>query len=143
MTEPVRVRSVGAILMNRQGQILLQLRDDRPELPFANCWTTFGGAIEAGESPDEAIRRELLEEIELELPLKLWKTFDHLQRNGQIVVEQYVYVGRIDRDVVGITLNEGRAAGYFSESDLDQLPIAFGFETLFRDFFAQRETILS
>ena len=69
--------------------------------------------------------------------------FDHLQRNGEVVVEQYVYVGSIDRDVADITLNEGQAAGYFSESDLDNLPIAFGFESLFRDFFAQRETILS
>jgi 8-oxo-dGTP diphosphatase len=142
MTEQVGLRCVAALPCNRKGQILLQQRDNKPGLPFAGYWTTFGGAIEDGETPDEAMRRELLEEIELELPLKLWKVFEHLQRNGQLVVEQYVYVGWIDRAAEDIKLNEGQALGYFGLDDMDKLPIAFGFETLFREFFAVWDTLL-
>jgi 8-oxo-dGTP diphosphatase len=45
------------------GQILLQLRDDRPGLPGANRWSTIGGAVENGETPEEAACREAEEEI--------------------------------------------------------------------------------
>jgi 8-oxo-dGTP diphosphatase len=51
---------VSAIPVNPQGKILLQQRDDRPDLRYPGCWTTFGGAIEDGETPIEAMRRELL-----------------------------------------------------------------------------------
>jgi len=39
------------------------LRDDRPDLPGANCWSTIGGAVERGETPEQAAHREAEEEI--------------------------------------------------------------------------------
>lgn len=45
------------------GQLLLQLRDDRPGLAYRGRWSTLGGAVEVGETPVQAARRELLEEI--------------------------------------------------------------------------------
>lgn len=136
--QSVRIKCVGAILRNQHGQILLQQRDNKPGLLFPNCWTTFGGQIEHGESPDDAMRRELLEEIELAPDMTLWKVFEHTQRSVsdlQVTVEQYVYVGEIDREVSEIMLNEGQALGFFSLEDIDTLPIAFGFESLFRAYF--------
>jgi 8-oxo-dGTP diphosphatase len=138
MDTVIRKQGVNAIPINAEGKILLQQRDDRPELSFPGCWTTFGGAVEDGETPDEAIRRELLEEIELELPMKLWKVEDFpLERDGQkIIVESFTYVGRIDRAASEITLNEGQALGYFGLEDLERLKIGFDFERLFREVFA-------
>ena len=145
MSEGRRIRCVGAILVNPHGQILLQQRDDKPGLLYANHWTTFGGSIEDGETPDEAIQRELLEEIELAPQLRLWKVFDNpVQRvTGEwVTVEQYIYIGLIDRLMTEITVNEGQAVGYFGVEDLEGLPIAFGFETLFRELFAHKEELL-
>ncbi len=46
------------------GKYALQLRDDEaPTCP--GMWGLFGGAIEPGESPYHAIKRELMEELEL------------------------------------------------------------------------------
>jgi 8-oxo-dGTP pyrophosphatase MutT (NUDIX family) len=137
MPEIIRVQGVNAIPLNPEGKILLQQRDDRPDLVYAGCWTTFGGKVEDGETPDEAIKRELMEEIELELPLKLWQVRDYLvERDGQkFIVESHTYVGRIDRPASEIALNEGQALGYFALEDLDKLKIAFDFEPLFREFF--------
>ncbi len=134
----LRVQGVSAIPINSEGKILLQQRDDRPDLSFPGCWTTFGGKVEDGETPNEAMRRELLEEIELELPLKLWKVEDYpMERNGQkIVVESFIYVGRIDRAASEIMLNEGQALGYFALNDLEGLKIGFDFERVFREVFA-------
>ena len=138
MSKVIRVQGVNAIPINPHGKILLQQRDDRPDLRFPGCWATFGGAVESGESPDEALRRELLEEIELELPMRLWRIDDYpMERDGQqIIVESYTYMGRIDRSAAEITLNEGQALGYFGLEDLDSLEIGYNFEELFRDFFA-------
>ena len=138
MSENARLKGVNAIPINAEGKILLQQRDNRPDLRCPGHWATFGGAVEDGETPDEALRRELLEEIELELPMKLWRFEEYpIALDGQkVIVESYTYVGYIDRKVSEITLNEGQALGFFGLEDLDQLDIGFGFEPMFRDVFA-------
>jgi 8-oxo-dGTP diphosphatase len=138
MSDVIRRQGASAIPVNAEGKILLQLRDDRPDLLYPNCWTTFGGGLEEGETPEEAMRRELLEEIELELPMKLWKVEAiPIERDGQkFIGERFIYVGRIDRAASEIKLNEGQALGYFGIEDLDKLQIGFNFEPLFREFFA-------
>jgi 8-oxo-dGTP diphosphatase len=138
MRDVIRVKGVSAIPINAEGKILLQQRDDRPDLNYPGYWTTFGGKVEDGETPDEAMRRELLEEIELDLPMILWKVEEYpMERNGQrIVVEGHIYVGRIDHAESEITLNEGQALGYFALEDLDRLKIGWDFERIFREVFA-------
>jgi 8-oxo-dGTP diphosphatase len=144
MAESERIRCVAAIPYNDKGQILLQQRDNKPDIAFPGYWTTFGGVIETGETPEVALSRELLEEIELEPPMTLWKVFDNPVRRstGELVlIEQYVFVGRLEVEASEIKLNEGQALGYFHLDDIDRLPIAFGFETLFKDFFASWDTL--
>jgi 8-oxo-dGTP diphosphatase len=128
---------VGAILYNGQGEILLQLRDDKPEIIFPNHWTTLGGRIEPGESPAEAMRRELMEEIEIAPTLTLWQVVENpiMFHENQIVVEQYFFVGELDCDADTIHLHEGQVVRFFGPDDLTDLPIAFGFEAYFRAFF--------
>ena len=52
------VAGVGVIVYEK-GRVLLQKRRDN------NCWALHGGAIEIGESPEEAAKRELYEETGL------------------------------------------------------------------------------
>ena len=139
MSDIIYHRGVSAIPVNSEGKILLQLRDNRPDLNYPNCWTTLGGAVEAGETFDEAIRRELLEEIEIDLPVKLWKIQNYAVelKGKQYSVESHVYVGRIDLPVSEIKLNEGQALGYFGLDDLTKLQIGFNFEPMFREIFAE------
>jgi 8-oxo-dGTP pyrophosphatase MutT (NUDIX family) len=71
------IEVVGAILI-REGQLLLGLR--APHKSYPGCWDVFGGHLEAGESPWEALCRELSEELDLTLvagaPLEVIR-FDH------------------------------------------------------------------
>lgn len=46
---------------------MLQLRDDRPGIWYPGHWGLFGGTLEKGESPETALRRELAEELSLDL----------------------------------------------------------------------------
>jgi 8-oxo-dGTP pyrophosphatase MutT (NUDIX family) len=50
-------------ILYRNGQFLLQLRDDLPHIRYPGHWAFFGGHVEAGESPAAAVQRELQEEI--------------------------------------------------------------------------------
>ena len=62
---PAKGRSVAAaLLVTPDGRYLMQHRDDLPHILLPGHWACFGGAIEPGESPEAAMRRELLEEIE-------------------------------------------------------------------------------
>ncbi|MGZ8454255.1 MAG: NUDIX domain-containing protein, partial [Candidatus Binatia bacterium] len=51
------------LLFDRDGKLLIYLRDDNPTIPFPNHWDLFGGHVEVGETPERALCRELQEEI--------------------------------------------------------------------------------
>ena len=58
---PTRV-TVGVILLDEAGRVLMQLRDDIPTIADPGCWVNPGGVLDPGEAPEAGARRELLEE---------------------------------------------------------------------------------
>ncbi len=61
------VDAVAAIILVDGEQYLLQLRDNFPHIFFPGHWGLFGGAIEPGESEEQALRREVEEETGIAL----------------------------------------------------------------------------
>src|SRR5574341_984116 len=55
-------RGVSAILINQDGKVLLQHRDNDPLIRYPGHWALFGGTIEPKETPYAAARREIKEE---------------------------------------------------------------------------------
>ena len=51
--------------LEKNDKILLGLREDRPSKIYPNQWDLPGGQIEPGETVEEALRREFLEETGL------------------------------------------------------------------------------
>lgn len=56
--------SVSAVLFMK-GRYLLQHRENKAGVAYPDCWGLFGGSCDEGESAEDAVQRELLEEINL------------------------------------------------------------------------------
>lgn len=126
----------GIILVNTNGEILLNLRDDSPTNSWPNCWDVIGGTVEDSETPDECILREMHEETgETLTAVDRFKAYDVPLQNGG-VAKFHVYSGRLDKPACELILGEGQAHRFFSTSELDRLNIARGTDVVLRDFVA-------
>jgi|GEM_PF-877693 8-oxo-dGTP pyrophosphatase MutT (NUDIX family) len=56
-----------AILITNNNELVLQLRDSNPLIDNPKKIGLFGGAIEVNESFEDCIKRELIEELELDI----------------------------------------------------------------------------
>ena len=54
---------VALAMLQRNGLWLLQLRDDIDSIIYPGHWGLFGGHLDPGETPVQALMRELQEEI--------------------------------------------------------------------------------
>jgi 8-oxo-dGTP diphosphatase len=99
-----------ALVISPSG-IVLHLRDDKPWIPHPGRWSFFGGAVEDGESPIEALRRELEEEIGLvEFEARsLCRVVDQ-GGDGRLLT---IFEVRTDWTAQQMTLTEGQALGAF------------------------------
>lgn len=136
-------RVVSAILVNPAGEVLLQQRDDRADLRYPGFWTLFGGSAESEEPPDAAIRRELWEELELELSLTFWKQYRCPARTipGSLLTINHVFIGRLLRDIATISLHEGQAMRFFSRAEASTLVLAFEQSPVLLEFFTFQERL--
>lgn len=60
-------QGVKVALINN-GKVLTILRDNIPNIPYPNMWDLAGGGRENEESPYETMRREVLEELNIDIP---------------------------------------------------------------------------
>ena len=113
--------AVAAIITLEDDRYLMHLRDDKPEIWYPNHWGCFGGAVDAGETPEQALRRELYEELELAVGQTTYFTrFDYdFEPFGMKKCFRIYYLLRISqRALSSLTLHEGRAVKAISYGDL-------------------------
>jgi 8-oxo-dGTP diphosphatase len=125
-------RFVGIILINAESKVLLQLRCEDERL-YPNFWTLPGGKVEAGESPEQAIVREVKEELGLDLRgHSLFKTI--VESAPDEIMERHIYWGKISERVEDLKLGEGAALKYFSSNWILRLKVAFDLKPVVMDF---------
>src|SRR3712207_5920001 len=110
---------VACVILYQEARVLLQHRDDDPAIRWPGAWAIFGGHVEDDEAPEEAARREILEELELRLegPLNL---VYHGIREAR---ERFFYAAPLTVSVERLVLREGQGMALLSREELDRLPV--------------------
>jgi 8-oxo-dGTP diphosphatase len=101
-------RIAQVLLFDRDRKLLIYLRDDKPDIPFPNHWDFFGGHVEEKETPEDALVREVKEELGIELPE--WQFFSRYEcTQGDVYPNvKYIYRANIDRRPAELVLSEGQ-----------------------------------
>jgi 8-oxo-dGTP diphosphatase len=134
--QPNEPRGVGVILYTDDGKVLLQQRDNKPSIKYPGYWVIFGGGVEENETPEQAIRREMVEELGLKLgEIRLIST--PTLRLDNALIKQYIYISKLTTTPDKLVLSEGSAFGLFSKEMIEEIKIGFNFREILDSFFAE------
>ena len=130
------------IFRNPQGKFLVYLRDNNPEIPFPNHWDLIGGHVEKGELPLEALKREVMEEIEYDLKkYNFWKKYMCIKGDVSPNVK-YIFEGIIDKPIEDIPLHEGQYLRFVDEEEIKDLNFANVMGTIMSDYIKEKSSNL-
>jgi len=112
----IKPKEVVVILPYVYDKVLMQLRDMKKGINFPGCWGFFGGSIDDGETPEEASKRELLEEIGYKPAVMYKMGFDVVRDLGNLSI--HAYCCPLTIPIEKIDLQEGMDLGLFSLEEI-------------------------
>lgn len=108
-----------ALIHNQHGEIMMQRKSHDFEFHPGGCWCLFGGEIEPNESVEQAMYREVMEELgfkPINPELFYSEPYQHQERTGT----QNVF--RIQRDLIlGLTIGEGAGIAFLNKREIELL----------------------
>ncbi|MBR8829249.1 MAG: NUDIX hydrolase [Gomphosphaeria aponina SAG 52.96 = DSM 107014] len=106
---------VALAILYQNDKFLLQLRDDLPTILYPGHWGLFGGHLEPGETPEEALARELIEEISYHISAaKFFRCYNDSQAS------RYIYSAPLTVPVEKLILGEGQDLALLSLEDIQK-----------------------
>lgn len=111
---------VAIAILTQGDHVLLQLRDNIPNIIYPGYWGLFGGHLEAGETPRQALNRELLEEIGYPVvTAALFDLYGDRRPNGDQIIRHVFHVP-LTVPLAALQLNEGWDMAFVSLADIQQ-----------------------
>ena len=112
------MKKVVKAIIYKNNQFLLQLRDNSKKISYPNHWSFFGGEVENNENDEEALLRELNEEIAW-MPNKInyYTTFLDYSTNAEVKL----YLIKFESNNTKLNLNEGQKMKWFKLEDIKTL----------------------
>jgi len=115
--------AVAAVILAPGDCYILQLRDARGGIFFPDHWGFFGGGVEASdEDLKHGLRRELLEELAVDLPPDRMEfftnlTFDFTYCGRAPTYRTYYQVRLSEQEIESLVLGEGSKLGAFTAQE--------------------------
>ncbi|GEM_PF-3011114 len=126
-------RSVASVIFfGRKNRVLLQQRDQNPRIPFPGRWVLFGGALEPGETPRQAARREMKEELNLTLEAQKLRLFGKFFTR---FATEYIFTYPIPFPLRGLKLTEGQKMAVFPKTKIRKLKMGFCDKEILKEYF--------
>jgi 8-oxo-dGTP pyrophosphatase MutT (NUDIX family) len=100
-----------ALILAKNGRVLLQQRSDDPHIENSGKISLFGGAIENNEKPLNGLKRELLEELQLDIDECKLEKLNVYQKTKELDgVDHCINVWLVRNvDQAALALHEGNA----------------------------------
>ena len=129
------VCAVGGVIF-RGNQVLLVKRS---QAPAKGNWSIPGGVVHLGETLEEAVQRELFEEIQVVVrPIQVGKVLDRIFRDssGKILFH-YIIIDYVCEILSGVVQSASDAAdaGYFDIRLLENLDMTEGTAEMIREIY--------
>jgi len=136
------MKKIAAIILeNDNGEFLLALRDNKPGIPFPNHWDLIGGHVEEGETPEEALVREVKEELDIDLKeYAFFKIYECLTGDAYENTK-YIYTGKINIPIEEVTLLEGEQPQYFRREEIPDVKFANIMKSIVLDYINYSDSL--
>lgn len=132
-------RIAAIIFENDKREILLYLRDNKPGIPFPGHWDLIGGHVEEGETPEEALVREVREELDIDLKeYSFFKEYEVTEGDAYPNIK-YIYTGKINIPFDKIRLLEGDRPQFFSYEEIPGVKFANILKQIVMDYIESRK----
>ena len=135
------VCAVGAIVFRGDAVLLIQ----RGKPPAQGKWSIPGGAVRLGETLEDAVIRELREEVEMDVkPLGVGKVVDRIYRDSEgkiayhYVIIDYVCEAGAGQPKAG---SDAKDAGFFEIQKLDEIDMTEGTAEVIREVHKRVNTM--
>ena len=123
------IKTAGALII-KDGKFLLLKRADKRA--FASYWTLPGGHVEENESSENAAKREIKEETNLDFKPIFFKKYEEDFPEFDWKAEVKIFYGKFEGDIK--IDRESSEFGWFSLDEIKKMNLAFNHKEIINDF---------